>query len=190
LREAELTGKLVHPGVVPVFEIGRRPDGTLFYTMQLVRGHTLSEVLRERKDLPDRLALLGHFLSICHVVAYAHSRGILHRDLKPKNIMVGEFGETVLLDWGLAKQRREPEEGQPTVAQPPPETSETETLAGTIIGTPGYMSPEQASGDIPNIDERSDVYGLGAVLFEILSQKSPPAQTRGAARMPPRVRSI
>jgi WD40 repeat protein len=169
LREAELTGQLVHPGVVPVFDIGRQRDGTLFYTMQLVRGRTLSKVLHERPRLQDRLSLLSHFLSVCHVVAYAHSRGVVHRDIKPQNIMVGEYGETVLLDWGLAKRRGDPELGRRSLrALSPPE----DTQEGTIIGTPGYMSPEQASG-MRDVDERSDIFGLGAVLWEILVGRPP-----------------
>jgi WD40 repeat protein len=180
LREAELTGQLVHPGVVSVFEIGRRPDGTFFYTMELVHGRTLSEVLSQRPPMQDRLGLLSHFLSVCHVVAYAHSRGIVHRDIKPQNIMVGEFGETVLLDWGLAKERDEDDDLQasplsPRAVSPSPDA----TREGTIIGTPGYMSPEQAGGRLGEVDERSDIYGLGAVLFEVLTGLSP-AQAAGA----------
>jgi WD40 repeat protein/serine/threonine protein kinase len=173
LREAELTAQLVHPGVVPVFEIGRRPDGTPFYTMQLVRGRTLTEVLHERRSLPERLGLLGHFLSACQVVAYAHSRGVVHRDIKPQNMMVGEFGETVLLDWGLAKRRGEPESAPLALASQAAAESGSATREGTIIGTPGYMSPEQASGNLGEVDERSDIYGLGAVLFEILTGNRP-----------------
>jgi WD40 repeat protein len=187
LREAELTGQLVHPGVVPVFEIGHRPDGALFYTMQLVRGRTLAEVLSERRGLPERLALLGHFLSVCHVVAYAHSRGVLHRDIKPQNIMVGEFGETVLLDWGLAKQRGEPEAAPlNTAARGEVDAPESATREGAVVGTPGYMSPEQAEGRSAEVDERSDIYGLGAVLFEILTGRLPPAEVPAT----PRVRAL
>jgi WD40 repeat protein/tRNA A-37 threonylcarbamoyl transferase component Bud32 len=188
LREAELTGQLVHPGVVPVFEIGKRPDGTLFYTMQLVRGRTLSEVLRERSSLTDRLSLLSHFLSVCHVVAYAHSRGIVHRDIKPQNIMVGDFGETVLLDWGLAKQKGEPESASLPALRADEDAPEMLTREGTVVGTPGYMSPEQADGRLAEVDERSDVYGLGAVLFEILTGRPPPLPgTAGGAE---RVRAL
>jgi WD40 repeat protein/serine/threonine protein kinase len=172
VREAELTGKLVHPGVVPVFDVGRRPDGSFFYTMQLIRGRTLGKVLRERRSLRERLDLLSHFLSVCHVVAYAHSRGVLHRDIKPLNIMVGDFGETVLLDWGLAKRREADSEEASLPSRP--ESEPDATRDGTMVGTPGYMSPEQASGSLSEIDERSDIYGLGAVLFEILAGKPPP----------------
>jgi WD40 repeat protein/tRNA A-37 threonylcarbamoyl transferase component Bud32 len=190
LREAELTGQLAHPGVVPVFEIGRRPDGALFYTMQLVRGRTLSEVLGERRRLPDRLALLGHFVSICHVVAYAHSRGVVHRDIKPQNIMVGEFGETMLLDWGLAKQQGERDAAPLGVMRSSVEASPAATLEGTVVGTPGYMSPEQASGSLGEVDERSDIYGLGAVLFEILTGRVPAVGSRGAPEAVPSVREL
>jgi WD40 repeat protein len=190
LREAELTGQLVHPGIVPVFEIGRRTDGSLFYTMQLVRGRTLSEVLHERPSLPERLKLLSHFLSVCHVVAYAHSRSVLHRDLKPQNIMVGDFGETVLLDWGLAKQRGEPEAAPLTAMRVSVDVPENATRQGTVVGTPGYMSPEQAIGDLAAVDERSDIYGLGAVLFEILTGRPPPLPAADASGAVHRVRTF
>jgi WD40 repeat protein/serine/threonine protein kinase len=188
LREAELTGKLVHPGIVPVFEIGQRPDGSLYYTMQLVRGRTLSEALLGCRSLAERLGLLSHFLSICNVVAYAHSRGVIHRDLKPGNIMVGDFGEAVLLDWGLAKERGELDAAPITSPQAGAGLPENVTREGTVVGTPGYMSPEQANGQIGEIDERSDIYGLGAVLFEILTGKPPlPAATESGTA--PRVRA-
>jgi WD40 repeat protein len=191
LREAELTGRLSHPGVVPVFDVGLRPDGAPFYTMQLVRGRTLSEVLHERRDLTGRLGLLSHFLSVCHVVAYAHGRCVLHRDIKPQNIMVGEFGETVLLDWGLAKQRDELDTPLLTAARTGTEAiPETATLEGTVVGTPGYMSPEQASGMLSEVDERSDIFGLGSVLFEILTGAPLPTMAPGAAHAEARVRAL
>jgi WD40 repeat protein len=193
LREAELTAKLAHPGVVPVFEIGRRPDGTPFYTMQMVRGRTLSEALRGCACLQDRLRLLSHFLSVCQVVAYAHSHRVVHRDIKSQNIMVGEFGETVLLDWGLAKQQGDDPERFSPSPRGPGESDATQD--GTIMGTPGYMSPEQALGSPSEIDERSDIYGLGAVLFEILTGQPPaptfgPAASASDARAVPRVRQL
>ena len=105
LREAQVTGQLEHPGIVPVYELGARADGTLYYTMKLVRGRTLAQALRGCRSLDERLRLLPHFANLCHAVAYAHSRGVIHRDIKPANVMLGEFGETVVLDWGLAKVR-------------------------------------------------------------------------------------
>ncbi|MBN2497014.1 MAG: serine/threonine protein kinase, partial [Deltaproteobacteria bacterium] len=103
LREARVTGQLEHPNIVPVYELGRRGDGTLYYTMKIVRGRTLADELRKCRGIQDRLKLLGHFVDVAQAVAYAHSRGVVHRDIKPENVMLGEFGETVLLDWGLAK---------------------------------------------------------------------------------------
>jgi eukaryotic-like serine/threonine-protein kinase len=117
LREARITGQLEHPAIVPVHELGRREDGTPYYTMKLVRGRSLQEALNEAKDLAERLGLLPHLVDMCQAVAYAHSRGVLHRDLKPGNVMVGEFGETVIIDWGLAKskaRRDQAEEGEST----------------------------------------------------------------------------
>jgi len=105
LREARITGQLEHPGIVPVYEIAKRPDGSTYYTMKLVRGKTLADKLDECKTLPDRLRLLPHYLDLCQAMAYGHAKGVIHRDLKPANIMIGEFGETVVLDWGLAKVR-------------------------------------------------------------------------------------
>ncbi|MEM9693119.1 MAG: protein kinase, partial [Myxococcota bacterium] len=106
VNEARITGQLEHPGIVPVYELGRRPDDTFYYTMRLVRGHTLELALAEA-DLEGRLALLKHVIDLCNTMAYAHSRGVIHRDLKPENVMLGDFGETVVLDWGLAKVRGE-----------------------------------------------------------------------------------
>ena len=103
LREARVTGQLEHPNIVPVYELGVRADGTLYYTMRLVRGRTLAEALHDCSTLGERLKLLSHFADVCHAVAFAHSRGVIHRDLKPDNVMLGEFGETVVLDWGLAR---------------------------------------------------------------------------------------
>jgi eukaryotic-like serine/threonine-protein kinase len=176
LREARITGQLEHPGIVPVYEIARRRDGSIFYTMKMVRGRTLKDKLKECANLTDRLHLLPHFLDLCQAMAYAHSRGVVHRDLKPANVMVGEFGETVVLDWGLAKVRglADVRAGalERGLALFKDATADT-TVAGQPLGTPAYMSPEQAEGRIDDIDERSDVWGLGAVLYQLLTGRPP-----------------
>jgi WD40 repeat protein/serine/threonine protein kinase len=176
LREARVTGQLEHPNIVPVYELGRRDDGLLYYTMRLVRGETLEKKLGECKDLAGRLKHMGPFWDICNAIAYAHSRGVVHRDIKPSNIMVGEFGETVLLDWGIAKVKGRKDLGareiERDLALLQGEGLE-QTVAGAAIGTPSYMSPEQADGAIEEIDERSDVWSLGAVLYEILTGVPP-----------------
>ncbi|HOX43444.1 MAG TPA: protein kinase [Myxococcota bacterium] len=176
LREARLTGRLEHPNIIPVYELGRRRDGSLYYTMKVVRGRTLARALEECRTLAERLRLLRHFADVCHAVAYAHSRGVVHRDLKPENVMLGEFGETVVLDWGLAKARGREDlqhgELRRGVEQLQGATS-SGTQAGDVLGSPLYMSPEQAEGNIESVDERSDVWGLGVVLYQILTGQTP-----------------
>jgi len=185
LREARITGQLAHPGVVPVYELGQRDDGKLYYTMKLVRGRTFSRALRQADGPSERLALLGHFVDLCQAVAYAHSRGVVHRDIKPDNVMVGEFGETVLLDWGLAKMRGLDDVQEDELAHDLAlvrSAGVDDTVLGSAVGTPAYMSPEQAEGRIADIDERSDVWGLGAVLYEVLTG-SPPFPGKTAAEI-------
>jgi eukaryotic-like serine/threonine-protein kinase len=191
-REARITGFLEHPGVVPVHELGRRSDGVLYYTMKQVRGQTLRDALRRcDEDFADspaqalqaRLRLLGHFGRLCQAIAYAHSRGVIHRDIKPDNVMIGQFGETVVLDWGLAKHMGggQGEHGgvgaaPDALAEASPllgQVSTARTIEGVPIGTPAYMAPEQAEGRLDDIDARSDVWGLGAVLFEVLVGRPP-----------------
>jgi WD40 repeat protein len=166
LREAMITARLEHPGIVPVHEAGRWPNGDPYYVMKLVEGRTLKEQIGERKTLRDRLALLPHVIAIADAVGYAHSEGVIHRDLKPSNVIVGEFGETIVVDWGLARDRKRnlPE---PDVAQIIYGGPGVSTVSGKVVGTPAYMSPEQARGEL--VDERADVYAIGAVLYELLA---------------------
>jgi WD40 repeat protein len=174
LREARLTARLDHPGIVAVHELAQRPDGTLFCAQKLIRGETLKVRLARCESLRQRLELLPHLIDACQATAYAHSRGVLHRDLKPSNIMVGEFGETVVVDWGLAKQRGDvdsPDPGSAPGTVSPPDS--LLTVAGVALGTPSYMSPEHAQGALAEIDERSDVFSLGAILSEVLTGRVP-----------------
>jgi hypothetical protein len=181
LREARLTGSLQHPGIVPVHHLGRLADGRPYYTMKLVRGRTLAELLRHEPDGPERLSrLLAVVEKVCQAMAFAHSKGIIHRDLKPSNVMVGEFGEVQVMDWGLAKQLSRAElavregevtEGVETVGQV--EEAEALSRAGAALGTLAYMPPEQAAGDWDIVDERADVFALGAILCEVLTGRPP-----------------
>ncbi|MCU1241501.1 MAG: hypothetical protein JWO71_2227 [Candidatus Acidoferrum typicum] len=174
-REARALALLEHPGIVPVHDVGTLSDGRVFYTMKFVEGQRLDKYIETVTSLPDRLRL---FLRICDAVAFAHARGVLHRDLKPANVMVGAFGEVLVMDWGLAKILREQSSGasdddpeaailhaQQASNGPADSTQATQvTGQGTVLGTPGYMSPEQARGDIAQVDKRSDIFSLGAVL--------------------------
>lgn len=178
IREAQIIARLEHPGIVPVHDVGVLPDGRIFYAMKYVRGRRLDEYAAQTESLRDRLR---KFQAACDAVAFAHAHGVIHRDLKPQNIMIGSFGEVLVLDWGVAKILRKLE---------PVATSEADTLMlpgdnrkaadatdhtsdGTVIGTRHYMSPEQARGEIDRLDERSDVYSLGAVLYFLLTNQSP-----------------
>ena len=179
LQEAQVTGQLEHPNIVPVYELGERPDGNQpFYTMRFIRGRTLRREVaayHQRRGAGFDEPLIGRrllqaFVSICQAIAFAHSRGVIHRDLKPENIILGSFGEVLVLDWGLAKLRGQSESVDVAVG---PEIRSDETSAGQVLGTPAYMAPEQAAGQIAEIDERTDIYGLGAILFEILAGRPP-----------------
>ncbi|MDP7034824.1 MAG: serine/threonine-protein kinase [Planctomycetota bacterium] len=176
LNEARITSQLEHPGIIPVHKLGQTTDGRDYFTMKLVRGATLEQVLHELRDREDpkavlraRSQLLRHFLKICDALALAHSRQVIHRDLKPENIMIGEFGEVLVMDWGLAKFLDETESAfqtEPSTVNLP--STPTATLDGQVQGTPSYMSPEQVEGKIDAIDQRSDIYALGTILYEIL----------------------
>jgi len=197
LSEARVTGQLEHPSIVPVHELGRAADGSLYYTMKRIRGRSLASLLSDAQTLEARLHLLGAFRDVCQALAYAHSRGVVHRDLKPDNVMVGEFGETLVVDWGIAKVRGQDDPRASEIERRIETTSAAQTMDGSAIGTPAYMSPEQARGDLAAVDERSDVWGLGAILFEILTGR-PPFVGRTALAVlaqvltepPPRVRAL
>jgi len=172
LKEAHILADLEHPGIVPVHDIGELPDGRVFYVMKLVRGRRLDEFARESTDLAD---LLRVFERICEPVSYAHARGVIHRDLKPENVMVGEYGEVLVLDWGVAKfvGAREGQHGRLDAERDAQTDDSTNTRHGTVIGTPGYMAPEQARGAVADVDSRADVYSLGAILTFLLGSNAP-----------------
>jgi tetratricopeptide (TPR) repeat protein len=183
VAEARLTGQLQHPGIPPVHEIGWLSDGRPFFSMKLVGGNTLAALLHGRSSPTEELPrFLNYFEQVCQAVAYAHSHGIIHRDLKPANVMVGKFGEVQVMDWGLAKALAGPP-ALPEGEAAPPEHAE-QTRAGSIMGTPGFMPPEQARGDVDLVDERADVFGLGAILCVILTG-SPPAPERATLSLEP-----
>ena len=184
VEEAQIAGQLQHPGIAPVYELGNFGDDRPFFSMKLVKGRTLSTILKQRDTPSDGLPnLLGIFEQVCQTMAYAHSRRVIHRDLKPANIMVGAFGEVQVMDWGLAKVLTN-EASSAHASQQEPNTSvirtarnesinddseASHTRAGSMLGTPAYMPPEQALGDQHEISERADVFGLGAILCEILT---------------------
>ncbi len=217
LLEAEITGGLEHPGIVPVYSLGTAEDGRPYYAMRFIKGESLKESIeRFHPDRPDDAPgaagpgpppqpdaspteprasrdlelrrLLRHFLDVCNAVDYAHSRGVLHRDLKPGNIIVGRHGETLVVDWGLAKVTgvAEPGGGE-TSLRPASASGSSETLPGSALGTPAFMSPEQASGDLDHLGPPSDVYGLGATLYALLTGR-PPVEGTGVIEALERVR--
>jgi tetratricopeptide (TPR) repeat protein len=182
LAEARIHGRLQHPGIAPVHELGELPDRRPYFTMKLVEGRTLAALLDERADPSrDRPRFLTIFEQVCQAMGYAHSRGVIHRDLKPHNVMVGSFGEVQLMDWGLAKALAREEEGGRRKEEPDGSASSlilhpssfAETQPGAVLGTPAYMAPEQARGEVESLDERSDVFGLGAILCVILTGEPP-----------------
>lgn len=153
MAEAQIIARLEHPGILPIHDMGSLPDGRIFYVMKLVQGLRLDSFNDKTPQLPDRLRV---FLKICDAVAFAHSQGVIHRDLKPSNVMIGDFGEVLVIDWGLAK------------------AAGAETLESALMGTPGYMAPEQVRGNgIEAVDERADVYSLGILLRSLLPHGGP-----------------
>jgi len=185
--EAEITGNLEHPGVVPVYGLGTYANGRPYYAMRFIQGDTLKDAIAKFHDRSlnpspdsDRAVffrnLLGRFVDVCNALAYAHSRGVLHRDIKPGNIIVGEYGETLVVDWGLAKAtgKVDPAAGDETV-QPVLSSGSGSGDQGTqgVVGTPAYMSPEQARGEINTLGPATDIYALGATLYSLLTGKAP-----------------
>jgi serine/threonine-protein kinase len=195
VEEAQIGGQLQHPGVVPVYDLGTLPDARPFFAMKLVRGRTLAELLAERSpggrvqpaetasdgglhppdndDLPRFLAI---FEAACQAIAYAHAHGVIHRDLKPANVMVGAFGEVQVMDWGLAKILRgdvPADPGREVVHTLRSEGGYDVSQSGVVLGTPAYMAPEQARGEVDRVDERADVFALGAILCTILTDRPP-----------------
>ncbi|HEX7843411.1 MAG TPA: serine/threonine-protein kinase, partial [Kofleriaceae bacterium] len=172
LREALITARLEHPGIVPIYEAGRWPDATPFYAMKLVAGRSLRTLLAERQTFDQRIDLLHHVIAVADAIAYAHGKHIVHRDLKPANVIVGDFGETVVIDWGLAKDLTQAEESTAGGGSPLAAQGDDLTSVGTVLGTPAYMPPEQERGE--PVDQRADVFAIGAMLWELCTlQKLP-----------------
>jgi serine/threonine protein kinase len=195
-REVKLAARLQHPGVVPVYDAGFWPSGEPFLVMKLVLGRSLARAIRDADTQADRLALLPNVVAAADALAYAHDQGIVHRDLKPTNVLVGAFGETVVVDWGLAKDLRAHRDGD--AAEPASDANADvgaagggdrgaapfagDTAAGDVVGTPSFMPPEQAAGR--PVDTRADVYALGAILYTVLAGTSPQRATGGARVAP------
>ncbi len=187
LREAQITGGLEHPGIVPVYGLQHDADGRPFYAMRLVRGESFRDAIR-RFHAPEQSGrepgeralgfrrLLGQFIAVCNATAYAHSRGVIHRDLKPSNILLGPYGETLVVDWGLAKvvgRGSESLDATESTLRPSPPGLASETQPGSVLGTPAYMSPEQAAGRLDQMGPASDVFSLGSILYTILTGQTP-----------------
>ncbi|PYT91463.1 MAG: hypothetical protein DMG36_18355 [Acidobacteria bacterium] len=193
VREALVLARLEHPGIVPVHDVGTLADGRVFYTMKFVQGQRLDQYIEPVASVTDRLRI---FLRICDAVAFAHARGVLHRDIKPANIMVGPFGEVLVMDWGLAKllhgdvpSHSQGADPDATIFEKPGQPADSSGAAktmvtghGTVMGTPGYMSPEQARGDVEHLDARSDIFSLGALLRFLLTTDSKAADTAAEKR--------
>jgi serine/threonine-protein kinase len=166
-REARILAQLEHPGIVPVHDAGMLSDGRVFYVMKLVRGERLEE-FAARATLTEVLRL---FLKVCETVGFAHARGVVHRDLKPSNIMVGAFGEVLVLDWGIARIVREAEPETTPASREVDADGQADTAPGTVLGTPGFMAPEQAQGLTHLVDARTDIFALGAIMKSLLGER-------------------
>ncbi|MFC1671688.1 protein kinase [Planctomycetota bacterium] len=177
VEEAQVTGQLEHPNIVPVHELGLDRDGSVYFTMKMVHGRSLGDLLQDSEEKnagPELGELLEIFLKVCDGVAFAHSRGVIHRDLKPQNIMIGRYGEVLVMDWGLCKVRGHEDAKKDELIETVRTAQDTtHTVEGMVAGTPSYMPPEQAEGRISEVDEKSDVYSLGAVLYEMLTLAPP-----------------
>ena len=171
VHEAIATAGLEHPGIIAVHDAGRWPSGEPFYAMKFVTGRSLAQVVAERPSLAERLALLPNVIAVADAMAYAHSKGLVHRDLKPANVLVGSFGETVVIDWGIAKTLSTGDDREISGAVAVGTNAEGMTAAGAVLGTPAYMPPEQAAGS--EVDQRADVFALGAILYEVLAGRPP-----------------
>ena len=185
INEARIAAKLEHPGVVPVYDVEQSDQQQPYYTMKLVRGKTLEEEIHNYRKLKSgteaaklaKLRLMNVFIAICRAMEYSHDNGIIHRDLKPQNVILGDYGETIILDWGLAKSVNDDPFTKDHVSQTPGEIQMTSP--GSVMGTPAYMSPEQATGLTENVDHRSDIYSLGVILFQIMTGELPYRSTTG-----------
>jgi eukaryotic-like serine/threonine-protein kinase len=188
--EAEVTGGLEHPGIVPVYGLGRYPDGRPYYAMRFIRGDSLKAAIKKfhesaaahplpstsiRHSLEFR-QLLARFVAVCHAIDYAHSRGVIHRDIKPENIMLGPYGETLVVDWGLAKALSRPDppdDTQPKPLRPLSGNDTSATMVGAVMGTPSFMSPEQAAGEVETLGPATDIFSLGSTLYNMLTGHAP-----------------
>jgi eukaryotic-like serine/threonine-protein kinase len=178
-REARILARLEHPGIVPVHDVGTLADGRVFYVMKLVRGTRL-DVFTEAAGVSEVLRI---FLRVAETVGFGHARGVIHRDLKPANIMVGAFGEVLVLDWGIARiigGGVEPDSSG--VSEKQVAMAEGDTAPGSVLGTPGFMAPEQAQGEVHLVDARTDIYALGAILKTVLGDKAPRPLSAVAAK--------